>query len=109
MPSINFEQYFKTLESGVSDVAKETVSDFMSQGKQDGQNVLNLMKADLERWTIEVSNGEMSLSDFEFLVKAEKELDEMDALKEAGIAAIDLDKFKNGLISLTINTLSKLL
>lgn len=108
MPSINFEQYFKDLESGITGVAKETVSDFVDQGKQDGQNVLNLMKSDLERWTIEVTNGEMSVADFSFLMKAQKDLDQMDALKEAGIAAIDLDRFKNGLISLVVNTLAKL-
>lgn len=109
MISIDFQQYFKALESGVADVAKQTAGEYVSQAKTDGQNVLNLMKANLERWTQEIANGEMSLDDLKFLVQSQKELDEMNALKEAGLAAVEIDKFKNGLISMTIDTITSFL
>jgi hypothetical protein len=109
MPSINFEEYFKTLENSVSAVAGETIAEYASQAKQDGQNALNLLKSNLEQWSNEVATGQMSMEDLEFLVKGQQELFKMNALEEAGLAAIEIDKFKNSLVNLTLNTLTKFL
>ncbi|WP_018616626.1 hypothetical protein [Segetibacter koreensis] len=106
MSTVNFDQLFKDLETGAESLANEMFQDYMSQAKKDAQDAIDSMKADIQRWVIEVENGALTKEDLEFLLQEETELDEMKALKQAGLAAIQIDKFKNGLINMILKTLT---
>ncbi len=48
--------------------------------------------------------GRMDKDEFMFLVKGQKDVAQMLALKQAGLAAVNVDKFRNGVIDLVVNT-----
>jgi hypothetical protein len=109
MSTINFDQLFQTLETGVVSIAKESFQNYYNQAKADGQSALDSMKTNLQNWTAEVENGALTAEDLEFLLKEEGSLDEMIALKQAGLAEVQVDKFKAAIISLVVNTLTGLI
>jgi len=106
MSTINFDQLFQTLETGVASIAKQSFQDYYDAAKADGQSALENMKTNLQNWTTEVESGALTAEDLEFLLKEEADLDEMTALKQAGLAEVQIDKFKDALISLVVNTLT---
>lgn len=106
MNAIHFDQIYRLLKKNVALVAENTVHDYVSEAKKDGQQVLENMKDNLQHWTQEVENGAMTAEDLRFLLNSEAGLDEMIALKEAGLAAVHADKFKDGLINMIIGTVT---
>lgn len=106
MATINFDQLFEDLKSGAESVAKNSLQAYVDQAKKDGQEALSSMKANLQRWAAEVETGVLTKDDLKFLLQEETALDEMNALKQAGLAEVQIDKFKNGLINMILGTLT---
>jgi len=107
MASINFNELFDSLKTGVADLAKGTVTDYVGQATQEGQDTLDQMRADIEQWSKSIATGDMNTDDLKFLIEGRKELTEMRGLEQLGIAQIELDKFKSGMIDLVIGGISK--
>ena len=106
MTTINFEQFYQDLQSNIEQLAKNSLKDFEKQAMNDGQQLLNQLKESLQRWAEEVETGVMNKEDLEFLLQGEKSLDEMIALKQAGLASIRIDSFKNEIVNLILGTIS---
>ena len=109
MKTMHFDQLYQQLQCSAELLAKNTLQEFEKQAKADGQQVLEGLKANLQRWAEEVEAGALTKEDFAFLLQGEKSLDEMIALKQAGLAAIQVDTFKNSLINLIIGTLTSVI
>lgn len=109
MAAIDFNELFDTLKTGIVDLAKTTMKDYVSQATKDGQNVLNKMKTDIDTWSKQVASGDLSLEDLKFLVEGRKELTQMKALQRVGIDQIQLEKFQKGVVDLIIGTISKII
>jgi hypothetical protein len=105
---IDFADIFKQLKSGVGALAKSTVSTYLNDAKTDGQNLLAEMKDDLERWTKLLISGDLTTSDFEWLVNSEKDSFKMAALEEAGLALIRIDQFRNSVLNMIVDTVFKM-
>ena len=97
MSTLNFNQVFQTIESGVESLAKSSLHDYLAQAKNDGKSIVDGMKAELQQWTSELEEGALTMEDMNYLLKEEAALTEMTALKEAGLAAVRIDEFKNGI------------
>ena len=74
---------------------------------KDGKAFLEKSKTDLERWTKMLAKGELTRDDFEWLVVGKKDLAELVALKQKGLAKVALDRFVNGLIDTIVSTAFK--
>ena len=109
MGTLNFDQLFKDLESGTETVAREAVQQYAGQAKKDGQDAINSMKTNLPRGAAEAETGDLTKNDLEFLLQEESALDEMKALKQAGLAAVQIDKFRNAMINMILGTLTGLI
>ena len=109
MAAIDFSELFDTMKSGVVELAKGTLKDYASQATEEGQNALNEMKEDIQSWSRELANGDLGVEDVKFLLAGRKELTGMKALEQLGVAQIQLDKFKSGLMSLIIESLKNLI
>lgn len=109
MPATDFSALFETLKKGVADLATTTLRDYVAQATTDGLNALNTMQTDLERWTEKLASGRLTIDDVRFLMQGKKELMQMKALQQAGLAQIRLDTFRNSLIDMVIGTMSKAL
>jgi hypothetical protein len=104
MANLDFQNVLETLKTEVTNLALLTVNNYKSEATADALNMLNMMKENLSTWTIELADGMISAKDFEFLVLGQKELIEMIALKQAGLAMIQVDEFKNGILNLIVKT-----
>lgn len=109
MSTINFDQFYEKMESGVESLAKSTLHDYLTQAKTDAQNAVDGMKGCLQRWTLEVEEGVLTLEDLEYLMKEEAALTEMTALKEAGLAAVRIDEFKVGITNVITGAIGGLI
>ena len=102
---INFDDLFQQLKDGITGLAKSTVKKYVNEAKDDGKSLLESMKDKLQRWTKLLINGDLTTSDFEWLVNSQKDLVQMTALKQAGLAAIRIDQFKNSVLNLVVDTI----
>ena len=109
MPNINFEEIFKTLKAGVIQLAGQAVKSYAEQAKITGLNLIEKMKIDLEQWAGHLKRGELSESELRDLVKGQVTDTKLAALQQAGIAQIEFDKFKKGLVDLITTTLSTII
>ena len=105
MSTLNTSQLIQTLESGVESLAESTLHDYLNQAKTDGENALSTLKSNLQKWTLELESGDLTTEDVAFLVKEQSALDEMTALKQAGLAEVRIDQFKADLTTLVTNTI----
>lgn len=109
MPAIDFANVLNTLKTGVINLAETDVKDYVAQATQDGQAILTTLNAALQNWTEQIATGAIKASDLEDLVLGQKEEIEMVALKEAGLAEIEVDQFKADVFSLITTTLTALI
>ena len=100
--AINFDQFFDTLKTGVVDIARTEAADFVQQATDDGKKFLDDSKDKLIEWTKMLEDGELDKAEFASLVRGQKDLAEMAALKQAGMAAIRIDRIRVAVIDLVI-------
>ena len=104
MATFDFQTLFNQLKKDVSNVAVTSVQQFKNEAETDAQNLLENLKENLQNWTVQLALGAMTKEDFEFLVMGQKELIQMNLLKQKGMALIDLDKLKISLINQIVKT-----
>lgn len=100
----NFDDYVQAVEEGVKELAKKTLKGFKDEALSDAKEFLQSSKDDLQRWTKLLARGELSQDDFEWLVVGRKDVAELHTLKQSGLAMIRLDRFRNALLDLVIDT-----
>jgi len=109
MATIDFESLLKNLEDEISSLAVSTIKEYADQAKTDGLNMIETLKKDIQSWSQEVIEGKLNKDDLEFLVMSKKELIQMNALKQAGLALVKIDEFKNSVLTLIVNGLTALI
>lgn len=101
---VDFPELFDHLKDEISSLAKVSLKKYADEAKNDGLLLLTSMKEKLARWTVALANGDLTTEDFEWLVNSQKELVEMEALKQAGLGAIRVDQFKNSVLNMVVDT-----
>jgi nicotinamide riboside kinase len=104
MATFDFQTLFDQLKKEVSSLAVSSVKQFKKEAERDAQNLLQNLKQNLQTWTLQLASGEMTKEDFEFLIMGQKELIQMNILKQKGMALIDLDQLKTKLINQIVKT-----
>lgn len=102
-----FGDFLSTVKTDVAKLIEKNLSDYADAATSDCDDFLDSIKADLLRWTELLAQNQLTLQDFEFLVKGKKDLAELEALRQQGLAQIRMNKFKNGLISTVIGAARK--
>ena len=100
----NYQAFIDALEAGVKELAQKTLHNFKDEALTDAKAFLKASQNDLQEWTGQLQNGELSKDDFEWLVQGRKDAAELYALKQAGLAAVKMDQFRTALINLVVNT-----
>jgi len=103
-----FDDFVKAVKTGIVDIATKEARDFVGAAQADGQAFLDALKADLQTWTQQLAAGTLTPGDFAFLVRGKKDLATMNALTEAGLAAIRIDKIRSAVIDLIITAAGKM-
>jgi len=103
-----FDDFLKALKDGLKQLVTDTVQDFKQAATKDGEAFLANARTDLETWTKALAKGELSKEEFEWLLKGQKDLAEMVALKQAGLGLVRVDQFRSSLIDLVVGTAFKI-
>ena len=71
---------------------------------QDGEDFVKHIKDDLEHWTKQLANGELSREEYRWLLKSKKDLAAMEALKQQGLAKAKVDQYRVALLESIIGS-----
>jgi len=100
----NFDDFIQAVQEGVEELAKKTLKGFKDEALTDAKTFLESSQDDLQRWTKLLAQGELTQDDFEWLIMGRKDVAELHALKQSGLALVRLDRFRNALLDLIIDT-----
>lgn len=109
MSAINFDQLFSELKTGMETIARDSLKDYETEAKQDGQQALQNIKLNLQQWTKELETGSITREDLGYLLEEEEDLGKMIALKQAGLAQVHIDQFRNSIINMIVSTITGLI
>ncbi|MDY4350181.1 hypothetical protein [Pectobacterium brasiliense] len=93
----------------IKNYAQDSWFPYKDAAIKDGENFVNKLKKDLELWTTQLANKQISKEEFTFLVKAKTDLATLNALKQVGLAQTQYDKFINGLVGVVISSVFKII
>jgi len=99
-----FDKFVKIIEEGTVELAKNTLRGYKEQALIDAKLFLETSKDDARRWSKLLVEGKLTQDDYEWLILSKKDVVELQLLKEAGLSAVRIDRFKNALINLVIDT-----
>lgn len=103
----SFDDFIEELKTELVDFAEYSWKAYKTAAVKDGKAFLEQSKADLERWTKMLAKGDLTRDDFEWLMVGKKDLAELVALKQKGLAKVALDRFINGVIDTIVSTAFK--
>ncbi|GLS03495.1 hypothetical protein GCM10007860_06390 [Chitiniphilus shinanonensis] len=103
----DFDGFVEALKTELIEFAEYSWKAYKNSAIDDGGAFIERSKDDLERWTKMLANGGLTRDDFEWLMAGKKDLVELAALKQKGLAKVALDRFVNGLIDTIVSTAFK--
>jgi hypothetical protein len=86
------------------ELAKTILKRGIKEARADAAAFVDKSSEKLERWTRLVAAGELTEDEFRSLVRSQKDLAELSALTKAGIQASRLQKFREKLVDVTVDT-----
>ena len=99
-----FDEFVDLVTIGTKDLAKNTLRGYKEEALSDAKTFLETSKDDAKRWAKLLKLGELTQEDFEWLILSKKDVVELKLLKDTGLAAVRIERFKNALINLVIDT-----
>jgi len=103
MANVDIGSIFKAVETQAKALAQKLFKRYTQQAVSDVKDFLGKSKEDLARWIKELAQGRIDKEEFESLVQGQADLAEMHALKQAGLAAAQIDTFVNGLLDIVVD------
>lgn len=104
-----FKEFLSVLKADLLELAREFGEEITEELMEDGQAFAITLREDLERWTKQLGRGSLSREEFAFLIAAKKDLAEMEALKQKGLAEAKIDKLRIALVDRLIGSVFKVL
>ena len=103
MANIDLGSILKLVENQSKALAEKLFKQYTHQAVSDVRDFLQKSAVNLKRWVEELARGEMDKDEFESLVKGQADVAEMRALKQAGLAAVQIDTFTNGVLDIIVS------
>jgi hypothetical protein len=102
--AIDFNNLFNQLKTEIIALAKSTFKDFATEAASDGTSLLHIIESDLQKYTQELANGEITPEQFRILLLGNEDLVKMSALTQAGLAQAKADAFRTEVFNTIVNT-----
>ncbi len=99
----NFDVFIEQVKEGAKALALKLFEEYKAVAIEESETFLAETKADIERWAKLLVTGALTREDFAWLVKGKKDLLDLHALKQAGLARVRISRFRNGLIKLIVD------
>jgi hypothetical protein len=103
----NFKKITEEILKEIESLAEGTFKKHKDKAFKDGKAFMDKIEDDLERLSNLLAKGELTAEEFKWLVRGKKDLAEMVLLKQAGLALVQIDQFKNSLLDLITGHLLK--
>lgn len=100
----DFKEFWNALTGNIKEYATSKWKDYLNDVISDGNAFLDKTKEDIKRWTIQLSKKELTKKDFEWLLEGKKDLAEMEALKQKGLDLAEIERCRDGLLNVVLNT-----
>ena len=91
------------IKEDIATLAKTLFKKNAKQATRDGKAFLEATKAQAAIWAAQLAKGEINKKNFESLLRGERDLAKMEALKQAGLAQVAIDTFTRGIIDIIVN------
>lgn len=99
-----FDEFAGAVKSGAKVIGKDLFREFQAQAVDDAREFLKRTEVELRQWTAQLARQELTPAEFEDLVRGQKDLAELHALTQKGIALAKLERFRRQLIDLVIGS-----
>ena len=99
----NIDTILKSVEDQSKALAEKLFKQYTHQAVSDVRDFLQKSTLNLKRWVEELVRGDLYKDEFESLVKGQADVAEILALKRAGLAAVQIDTFTNGLLDIIVS------
>ena len=103
MANIDIGSILKSIEDQSKALAEKLFKQYTHQALSDVRDFLEKSKDALKRWVEDLDRGDIDKDEFESLIKGQADLAEMRALKQAGLAAVQIDTFTNGVLDIIVS------
>ena len=103
MANIDVGSILKLVENQSKALAEKLFKQYTHQAVSDVRDFLQKSAVNLKRWVEELARGDLDKDEFVSLVKGQADVAEMRALKQAGLAAVQIDTFTNGVLDIIVN------
>ena len=103
MANIDIGSIFKSVEDQSKALAEKLFKQYTHQALIDVRDFLEKSKDALRRWVEDLDRGDIDKDEFESLIKGQADVAEMRALKQAGLAVVQIDTFTNGVLDIIVN------
>lgn len=104
----DFAEFWKSLRDGLRQLVERDWRDYRDAALEDGEAFLTKTRADLERWATLLAGGQLSADEVAWLLQGKKDLALLQALRQAGLALVAQDRFRQSLLELLTSSLRKL-
>ena len=103
MANTDIGSIFKSVEDQSKALAEKLFKQYTHQALSDVRDFLEKSKDALRRWVEDLDRGDLDKDEFESLIKGQADVAEMRALKQAGLAVVQIDTFTNGVLDIIVN------
>ena len=100
----NLDDSLRLVYDGVLEYAKENLAEHGQAAVDDARAFVESIRDDYGKWLQQVEDGDLSKGDLEWLVEGKKDLAQMYALKQKGLAKAKIDEVVSATTALLVKT-----
>lgn len=100
---MDFTPILKEIKKNLLAVLRDNFGDLKDSNKKEIDQFLESSKQKLEDWTLLLENGDLTVKDYEWLLKSQKDLLILYSLERAGVSKIKLGHLKNKLLKTVVD------
>jgi hypothetical protein len=102
MASFDFGKFLSAFREGMVELATKEGKEYIDEARKDGDQFATDLRADLELWGRQLASGALSQADFASLLRGRRDVAEMAALKQVGLAKVRIDRIVDGMIDVAV-------
>jgi hypothetical protein len=95
---IDFNHFLNMLKTDLTVIGNEFGRDYLDDILSDGTDFAIRRKENLERRAILLAEGKLTADEFNWLLRSDKNLLEMKAIKKRGLALVQMNKMQDAIL-----------
>lgn len=106
---INFDSFIASFTEELRSALQDYGDEIRDEILKTATVFVTKLKSNIETWSEQMKNGELSKEDLEFLIDARKDQMKLAALRQKGLAQVRLDRLQNTIKNSLIGSIRKAL